>query len=142
MGPPATSPAAHSPTRMRSAPRSVWRAASALRGSSWMRRGPVCPRPSAPVTMTARSSNLKTSSQTITPCGELSSGTGDPGNGRARKWSSESSISWMGTLRPMVGSACPALRSELGAKLGYHPGLLSAFLCPALELQAGGGSKS
>lgn len=42
----------------------------------------------------------------------------------------------------MVGSACLALRSELGAKLGYHPGLLSAFLCPALELQAGGGSKS
>ena len=64
-------------------------------------------------------------------------GMAGPGNGPL----SPPFHGWYTEAHGQAGSARPALHSELGAKLGYHPGLLSAFLCPALELQAGGGTK-
>lgn len=51
---------------------SVLRVASARQGSTRMKEGTVCPRPSVPVTMTGSSSSLQTSSPTTTPCGKCS----------------------------------------------------------------------
>lgn len=55
---------------MKNAVKSVSKAASAPQGSTRMKEGTVCPRPSAPATTMVSSSSLRTFSQTTIPCGK------------------------------------------------------------------------